>query len=125
MTEPEHQDVVSAFRAYQCNSSITWDAYQFTKPPYLSMFGEVRVQEWSAPTDDDLRDYLLSRWPVEKVDGFFADRARRAAVQEAREKWEATFRGRATLRYRAIRHEIRERVRESWKILRHGVEEEY
>ncbi|ORI13459.1 glutaredoxin family protein [Rhodococcus sp. 1168] len=116
-------DIISAFAEIKRQSSIEYDAYRFTQIPYLSLLNPEDAPEWTPPTDEELEAHLLKSWDRQAVGMFFAKRAQREAERLARERWEATLRGRVTLRCRKVRGEVRDRVPTAWNVLRHGTDE--
>lgn len=112
--------------SYGITLPVTIDqaADRFMMPPYREVFAPPQPA-WKRPTDDELREYLLRTWKPAEVGACMARRQKWELEFQARREWEATLRGRITVRYRKIRAESRERISEAWRVLRHGVEEDY
>ena len=130
---PEYSDVFTTFAKFQREGSVQGAARAFMTPPYRSwsrpwgLGGPEIVDEpqpvWAKPTEDELRAHLLESWPVGEVEAHMMQRAQIEAERVARERWEASWRGRIALGYRRSSREILERVQDAWGVLRRGVDE--
>jgi len=119
-----YSDALTAFAKMQREGSVAGAARAFMMPPMRSWLRPVEPQPvWVKPTEDELRAHILESWPETDVDAHMAQRARLEAQRVARERWEASWRGRIASGYRKSSREILERVQGAWGVLRHGVDE--
>jgi hypothetical protein len=104
-----YDDVIFAFDRFQ-TSTIEGDARKW-------LFGLGPL--WA----DSLRGYLALSWPDDEVDAYMVRYEQREAERARQLAWEATWRGKTAMAWRALKRETSERVPGAWKVLRHGVDD--
>lgn len=128
----KYSDTSTAFRDFR-QVAVAGAARAFMMPPYHAWsrpWGTDEatpvsdVQPWVQPTEEELRSHLLKSWPEAEVDAHMASRAAIEAARVARERWESSWRGQIVTSYRRVLREAGLRVRESWRVLQHGIRDE-